>query len=235
MLTLWLATILAKAVLCAILWFKRQVRVYPYFVAWVTYQLVESGALLCMDRRGALYFYTYWITAAVDVLFKLAVLIELFHNVMQTELCERIIVRRFYALVVVLAAVSFALAFAFPSHYPVRLMAVINTADAGASLMLCLIFIAILIAARRERVYWLNRSLGIGYGLLLYLPLRALIDVIEMPARRALITRLNYAEMFAFLGTVLIWITFFVRPEIQPVQVPAAVLEQYAASLKRSV
>lgn len=234
MLTLWLAVSLLKFGLCVLLWRTRQDRVYKYFTWWITFDVAEGMALLFLWQFPALYFYTYWLTAVVDVLFKLAVLVELFHDVIQAELVERAVVLRFYALIVMLGAVSFALALAFPSHFPVRLMAVIHTADAGACLMLCLIFIAILVVAKREGVYWLNRSLGIGYGLLLYLPLRAAIDVIEMPARRALVARFNYAELFAYLGALLIWVRFFTRPEIQPVHVPAALLAQYAGSVKRS-
>jgi hypothetical protein len=226
--------IVAKAILCGLLWRKQQQRVYPFFVAFITFQVAESMALLPFARDSATYFYIYWVTAAVDVVLKLLVLTELFHDVYQAELLERVVVWRFYALLTILAAVSFALAFTFPSHYPVRMMAVIHTADAGACVMLSLGFVAILIGARIEGVYWLNRSLGIGFGLLLYLPLRALIDVLEMPARRVLITRLNFVEMTAFMGSVLIWTKFFVRPEIEPVKVPAAVLANYAASLKQS-
>lgn len=212
----------------------RQDRVYKYFTWWITFDVAEGMALLLLWQFPVVYFYTYWLTSVVDVLFKLAVLIELFHDVIQAELIERAVVLRFYALIVGLGAISFALAVAFPSHFPVQLMAVIHTADAGACLMLCLIFLAILILAKREGVYWLNRSLGIGYGLLLYLPIRAVIDVIELPARRALIARLNYAELVAYLGALLVWVRFFTRPEIQPVHVPADVLAQYAASVKQS-
>lgn len=234
MLTLWIITVFVEAALCGLLWGKQQQRVYPFFVWFISFQIAECAVLLMLRHDAFWYFYAYWIAAAVDVVLKLLVLIELFHNVYQTELLERVVIWRFYVLLGGLAALSFVLARTFPSRYPVRIMAVIHTADAGACLMLCLTFVAILIGARAEGVYWLNRSLGIGYGLLLYLPLRALIDVIEMPARRELITKLNYAELAAFLGALLIWLRFFIRPEVQLVKVSTAEIAAYANTLKRS-
>jgi heme exporter protein D len=234
LLILWFAIVLIEASLCGLLWMLRQQRVYPAFTYFISFQVAESFGLFALQGHDETYFYAYWISAAVDVVLKLALVIEIFHSVYQKQLIEREVIRRFYYLLTVIGLLSFALSFRFPSQYPVRLLAVIRTADTGASLALCVSFLAVVAGAWWDGLYWLRHACGIGYGLLLYLPLRLVIKVISLSADKRTIAVLNWVEMLAFLGTLLIWTRTFIMPEVVRATVSAEVLRQRVRELKQS-
>jgi hypothetical protein len=225
LLTLWFVLFLTESLLCFLLWVLRQHRSYPAFTYFITFQVIEAFALMTLyGHDDRLYFYAYWISAAVDVVLKLGLVVELFHAIHRSH--RRDAVARFYLLIAALGLFSFALSFRFPSSYPVRLMAVIRTADTGASLMLCLVFIALLLGAWWEGVKWLRRPAGIGYGLLLYLPARLLIKALTQSAGRNTVAVFNWLEMFLFLGALLVWLRTFVVPEVRLIRFSAETLRQ---------
>lgn len=234
MLIPWIFLVLLEVTLATLLWLLRQDRRYPAFTYYVSFQLVEALALIACYflRLDAAYFYTYWITFAVDVLLKLAVLIELFHRGFQTELMERYVVRRFYVVVGIVVLLSFFLSLRFPSLYPNRLMAMTRTADTWASLGLCAVFAAIVLGAMWEGVWWLNRPRGIALGLMLYLPLRLIARLAAHSADQRTVYWLNWVEVVAYLGAMLVWIRTFVVPEISRIKVSAEALRQYVRDLR---
>jgi hypothetical protein len=234
MLTLWITVLLFESVLCCLLWLLRIDRTYPAFTYFITFQIVESLSLFALRDDPAAFFYTFWMMTAADSIFKLGIVIELFHSVYRKDLIEREVVRRFYMLVVIIGMLSFALAFRFPSQYPVRLLAVIRTAELGANLTVCVAFVALLAGAWWEGLYWMNRARGIGYGLMLYLPLRVVIAAISSSAWRRTITVLNWVDLFGFLGAVLTWIVFFARPEVTRAKVSVAQLRNRIRELSQS-
>lgn len=234
MLTLWITVLLFESVLCWLLWLMRIDRTYPAFTYFITFQIIESVTLLGMRDYPATFFYAFWMMTAADSIFKLWIVIELFRSVYRSELISWHEVTRFYMLVTVIALLSFALAFRFPSQYPVRLMAVIRTAELGANLAVCVAFVALLAGAWWEGLYWMNRARGIGYGLMLYLPLRVVIAAISSSAWRRTITVLNWVDLFAFLGAVLTWIVFFARPEVTRAKVSVAQLRDRIRELSQS-
>lgn len=234
MLTLWSAVLLLESLLCCLLWMMRVDRHYPAFTYFITFQLVESFALLFMRDYPAVYFYTFWMMAAADSVFKLWIVMELFRSVFQRDLIELTEVIRFYMLIAIIGFLSFALAFRFPSQYPVRLMAVIRTAEVGANLTVCVAFVTLLVAAWWEGLYWLNHARGIAYGLMLYLPLRVIIAAISESAWRRTVAVLNWIDLFAFLGALLTWVTFFVKPEVIRAEVSTIEIRNRITAFRQS-
>lgn len=236
MLTVWFFLLLLESILTLLLWMTRADRSYPAFTCYVTFQVGEAFALQACYylHLGAAGFYVYWISFAVDVVLKLAVLIELFHRGLQTELIERQVVRRFYWTVGVVALVSLLLSRHFPSAYPNRAMAVARTADTWASLGLCLVFVAIVMGAFWQGVWWLNRPRGIALGLMLYLPFRLIARLAVHSAGRRTVYWLNWIELVSYLGTLLIWIRAFVVPEVHLIEVSAEELPKRVRELQTS-
>lgn len=223
--------VVCQVALALILLARRHYRTHGAFTIWIVFGAAELITLLWLPNPSAQYFYVYWCSAAADVVLKCAVVVELFRNVYQVDLAEASQVRRFYASFAVIALGSVALCFAYPDKSPVPMLRWIATADKGASLMLCICFVAVVIVSRG--LLWLNRDFGIGAGLVVYLPVKLTISMIVASKGKAITVGLNIVEMCAYLIALITWITFFVRPEITLVSVQLTDLQKYAAAVEQ--
>jgi hypothetical protein len=232
---LWYISTLFQIALLALLFVKRQDRVYPAFTIFIAISCSENVTLFLFRYSPAAYFYTYWVATGVCALLKCGVLVELFFKAFQPETMERGAIRRLYTVQGILVATSVAAAFIYPSDYPVRLMAIIRTADMGASLMLSLSVIALIVALRIEGMYCQRRTRAIALGLLLYLPLDAIVVAFKGHAWPDVIARIRWIEVVGFLGTLILWMRAFARPEVARMSVPVKALEQLASRAEKSL
>ena len=73
---LWVTIIIEDMILCFVLVIRRRVRSFPIFTALIALDVVRAVALIAIECVGttAVYFYTYWSLAVVDVALQLGVL-----------------------------------------------------------------------------------------------------------------------------------------------------------------
>lgn len=232
MTVLWFFSVAVHISLVVLLFAKRQFQRYPAFVSFIAISCSENVTCALLRHNPEAYFYAYWVGELLCACAKIWLLVELFQSACQTEIMEKVAIRRFYVVQAFLIGGSAALAVLFPSRYPVAMMAIIRTADTGASLALCLMLFAVLVTSHIEGTFWLRRTFGIGFGLLLYLPIKVAVVMLKGAHGPALISSIRWIEVGSFLGALILWTISFLRPEAGRTIASVEALERRASELE---
>ncbi len=145
-------------------------REYPYFFNYTLLQVVGDPILFVMNTRGyALYYFSYWLSAALSALVSFAVLYEIFQHAFRPYEALRdlgVILFRWSALVILLVAGMWAVT----SGHPAQEGSITNAillAERSVRLMQCgLVFFLLLFSeylgiSRRNLLF----GIALGFGL----------------------------------------------------------------------
>src|ERR1700704_4363248 len=86
---IWLAGIVLQVILVGILAFRKAWMRFPFFAAYASFSLFETGFTLAVAKNGMLYFYSYWICEAIATILGLAVVYEVFRGLFSSHAALR--------------------------------------------------------------------------------------------------------------------------------------------------
>lgn len=214
---LWAAGFLGHAALLLILVLRQRVRSYPFFSAYIFFQIV-STAVLFADYRllGARAYATlYWSGALLDFCLLSAVLVEVALHLLRPA--RRWIPDSLRAMTWLSAlGIALALVLTFwvhplhvhsPKEWQLR-------ANLFTSIVTCELFTVILLTSQRFGVYWRSHLMGLGAGLTVWALMCFAVEGMHAYwGSTAHFEALENARKFAYLSTLVFWIVTFWRAE----------------------
>ena len=183
---------------------------FPVFCWYSGYQVASDLYLLAANRLSySLYFYCYWITTAITVLFTFVLIDELFRIAFRNLTAIRNLgtyMFRWGAGLLMLAALANVLS--FPNNTRIGDTAdLILTGDRAARAMLCLLTLLLLLGARQLHIPVRSVLFGITLGFAVYMFGKVCLDTLALHHFRSphFLTRLNSA---VYLSACLLWLLY---------------------------
>ncbi len=217
---LWVITPCLQVWVLVFLRRRGLVRQFPFFYWYTIFQIVSDLYLLVAERLSyRLYFYSYWMGAAISVLFTFALIDELFGLAFRNLAAIRNLgsyIFRWGTGILLLAACINALSSSSDTRF-VGVSGTILLVDRTARAMLCLLALLLLLGARNLRIPVRSTLFGITLGFVIYMFSKVLLDTIAMLHFRNanVITR---ASGVVYLTSCLLWLLYTAYGEELPLR-----------------
>lgn len=223
----YVATPLLIVLLIQIIRF-RAFRLFPCFTAYVCLDIVIGIVRFLVHSHPSVYFIVYWISEAVDEIFEIAVLYEVYRAVFQG------LARTWWFPLIfpftLLAAIALLTGHIFFVPIPAshRLFELIITSELGVQLTEGLMFTVLVACVALLGLRWRQYAFGItaGFGL------NAAISLIAVTKISAFVTSpifvWGWIQIGAYSGAVLIWLWYFRKPQqkLEPLHVSEEFMER---------
>ena len=210
---LWAASFFLNATLVFVLILKRRYRTVPCFTVWIASYCVYSIVLFFAYRSGSkhAYFLLYWGTSFLDLLLQVAVVFEI----------AAIVLRRSGGWVEgarlrlgLLGATAPVIAFGMASFMMPAAETKLDAWDARASLfttvLICVLFSAVMLVSQQLGVSWRELALREGYGLTVWALVAFITDTLHAYWRTAEhFSALEHVRMAFYLGSLIYWTVVF--------------------------
>ena len=204
---LWAAGFLLNAALLLVLLLRRRFRTLPWFTAWMSFDVLFSGILFGLERANLHHAYTltYWSGAVIDLVFQVAVVVEIGRAVLRRN--GRWVERagRRFALMGAGSAVLAAAA-AFSVHPAARSALSLWTMRGTlfTAVLICLLFTAVIAASQQFGLGWRSYAMREGYGLTIWALTSFVTETLHgfFGSDRYFKT-LDYIEMVVWMGALL--------------------------------
>lgn len=216
-LVLWAAGFLGNAVLLFVLLYKRRFLVVPWFTAWIGVELLYNVAGFLVYRYGSkhLYAITYWSSNFLDVSFQVAVVLEIAFIVLRRSggWVEGARVR---LSLMGMTAPIVALGMAWFMHpaADTRLDAWAARASLFTTILIFLLFIAVVMASHQLGLGWRSYVMRESYGLVVWVAAAFMTDTLHAYWRTlGHFTGVENVRIAVFQAASLYWIVAFWLPE----------------------
>lgn len=218
---LWAAGLFGNAALLAILLLRSRNRVVPWFTGWVSFNLLFTIVLFATYRLATkqTYTYVYWSGAFVDLTLQVAIVLEIARYVFRRG--DRWVgdarARLFSAGVVAIVAGVLMAAMMKPITSS-KLAAWGARADLGCTVLITLLFTAVMVVSHQLGVSWRSLVLREGYGVAVWSVVSFITDTLYAYWRTAShFTFLDDIRIAVYLGALGYWAITFWLPESLPV------------------
>ncbi|MBW4046345.1 hypothetical protein [Acidipila rosea] len=218
---LWVAGFIGHALLATVLVSKGRWRQFPIFTSSAVFQVLLTAGLFVSYRQNykALYFWIFWLSSVLDLLFQLGIMYEIARAVLRpTGTWVRDASKAFLSWGLAGALVAVALSFAISPSASSAVQAWIIRANLFTSLLIAELFVAMMFSAHRLGLVWRNHVMGLGQGLGMWALVSLFVGIADSYFGWAQIYKIDYARTFAYLGALVYWtITFWLpEPERKP-------------------
>ena len=214
---LWAAGFICNAALLFVLFYKERVRTVPWFTAWISFGILYTVALFFAFRLGSKHLYAviYWSGAFLDLLLQLSVVLEIATCVFQrggrwVEGARR----RLGAVGLMGLVAAGVMAWQMTPAATSQLDASDSRASLFTTVVLCILFAAVLVVSQQVGVGWRTQVLREGYGLIAWALVAFVTDTLHAYWRTVEhFTELEHVRMVAYLGSLMYWMVVFWLPE----------------------
>ena len=162
---LWVAGLIALIALFVILLFRKRARSFPFFTAFIGFAAFVDVALSFAVRWQPVYFWLYWGGQIGEVILQVAVVVEIARQVFRPFGNWAYGTRSFWTGACTVSLVAAAgLTFAASPKAPSDAWAWVIKANFFSVMLICMISVAVLVAARRYGLGWRNHVMGLAQG-----------------------------------------------------------------------
>jgi hypothetical protein len=229
----WGAALLLHGVLAAVLLIKQEWRRFPLFVLYVVANFVLGVNCYVLWFAGSpfVYFVTYWTNEGVGLLLGLVVIYEIFNRLFAPYAAlKKLAAVVFQSAVVLLVVFGCLIVFLQPAHEPIAMVkALFALEEAGRVLEVGLVIFLFLFASAFG-LHWRQYVFGIVLGLGVFTAVELVAVTLRLQFGFGVHHIMSVARMLSFNCSLLIWIGYFLAPELatSPAQIPKrAQLEQW--------
>jgi hypothetical protein len=205
---LWLASPLFQVGVLTALFRRGLYKDYPYFLNYTILQVLSIAFLLSVQHSVYLYYYGYWISAAISLVISFAVLQEIFKEAFRPYEALRdlsVILFRWSLLVLVLVGGMWAIS-TMHSQGRGSITDIVLLADRSVRLMQCGLVFFLLLFSEYLGISRRHVLFGIALGFGLFASVNMLVATgMAHPGHGALLRRLNMA---AYDIAALIWLCY---------------------------
>ena len=212
--TLWITPIVIQSIIVMVMIWRRQVRVFPVFLAYTALVPTREILLLFLQKQREPYFRTYWVGEAVVVAISLGVIYEVIWHLIRPYFFLRRLALRFFWIVAVAALVLGLVMFTSSrlSYRPESRTEIIILADRSVRFLQACLLIVLILLMSRLALTWQHYALGIaaGFGVfaasdLALLELQAHLHLISYPT-------LALLNSTAYNVAAVVWAFYFLPP-----------------------
>jgi hypothetical protein len=229
---LWIGGIALQVLLAAILLAKEAWQKYPFFTAYIFFNLFETAATLSVYRvRGVyFYFYVFWICEAICIILGLAVVREIFTNIFAPHAALRKLATLIFRLAVVaLIVLAFGAIYEQSGNARSITNGVLLASEATRIVELGLIMFLFL-SSSAFGLHWRQNEFGIALGLGTCAAVE-LVNVTLMPHLSPATAQVfSLVRSLAYNCSLLIWLGYLLAPPERAtaaLNVPKAQLEKW--------
>jgi hypothetical protein len=210
---LWVASIALQILLAALLLAKRAWQKYPFFVAYILFNLFKTGAIFSVYGTGVVYFYTFWVCEAIGIVLGLAVVREIFTNIFSPHPALRKLAILIFR-VAVIALVFLACGAIYEQSVSARSIArVLMVATDGTRIIELGLIMFLFLSSSAFGLHWRQNEFGIALGLGTCAAVE-LVNVTLMthhsPAAEQIF---SMVRSFSFNFSLLVWLGYLLIPE----------------------
>lgn len=231
----WFAALLLQAVLVGVLLVKRMWVNFPVFVAYSTATLFATGLLYSLFLVGVshrlVYVIVYWLCEAAGLFLGLAVVCEIFNNLLSSyPALKKLATQVLRGAVLFLVVLGCVVAYIQPwgEHDPIRVpMMVVE--QAGRILEVGLLLFLFLFASAFG-LHWRQYVFGIALGLGIFVTVELVAITMRLQFGIAANSIFTVVRTISYNSSLFIWIAYILAPElaVNPAEVPKrAQLEQW--------
>jgi hypothetical protein len=227
---LWIGGIALQILLAGILLAKRAWQKYPFFTAYIFFNLFETAATFSVYQIRGAYFYAFWICEAICIVLGLAVVREIFTNIFSPHAAlRRLATLIFRVAVVVLILLACGAIYEQSGNARSIANGVLLASEATRIVELGLIMFLFL-SSSAFGLHWRQNEFGIALGLGTCAAVE-LVNVTLMPHLSPATAQVfSLVRSLAYSCSLLIWLGYLLAPPERPantVDVPKAQLEQW--------
>ena len=214
---LWAAGFLGNAALLFVLVYKRRYRTVPWFTTWITFGIVYTITLFAAFRVGTKHVYAvlYWSGAFLDLLLQLSVVLEIATYVFRRG--DRWVEGakgRFALMGLCAPLIAGVLAWQMKPAATSALDAWESRDSLFTTVVVCILFSAVMVVSQQVGVGWRDLVLREGYGLIAVALVAFITDTLHAYWRTIEhFSQLENLRMVAYLGTLVYWSVIFWLPE----------------------
>ncbi len=213
---LWISAPLLLLVIAAKMTVARLYRTYPAFFTYVVFHVLRFLALFYLNHRGTVkaYFVSYWVAEAIDIVLELAIIYELYADVLQPyegiRAVGSLLFRWAFVILVMVAVISAAAA---PGADASRTMAGILVLDRSAAVVKGGLLFLLFLFSSYFHLRWRPSAFGIGVGLALYISVA--LAAVAMRSQFPSFAGGTYSllKAAAYDCGLLIWVGYFLAKE----------------------
>ena len=228
---LWATDAVLNLALFVVLLYRRRYRVLPWFTAWIAFGSLFTLVLFVALRFGSQHLYAlcYWSGAVLDLLFQIAVVIEM----------GRIVLRRsgrwvegakgrFAAMALIGTAVAAVLAWSVKPAATDRFDVLAIRGNLFTAVLICILFTAVIAASQHFGLGWRTYVMREGYGLTIWALTGFAVEALHgyFGSVRHF-HALEHLRNFVYDGALLYWAIALWVPERQPRTRTPAERKQY--------
>jgi len=215
--------ILSLVLAVVVVMVRRQLhREFPFFFTYLLIVVVAEviRQILFRHRMITPYFYTYWITEAVEVLLGFLVLYEVFLIRLFPGFNITVIYRRLFPLIgIAVLAMTAWMFFSAPSKGPSKIVVIIG--ESTLALSFCQVafltfFCLLMLFMARE---WRRHEVGIAAGFGVYGAVKLIVTAERAKHYYASI-KVEQIHNVAYLIAVVIWLFYLSRSDPEPEETP---------------
>jgi len=219
-LVLWGAGFLGNAVLLFVLLYKRRFRLVPWFTTWIGVELLYNIAGFLVFRYGSkhLYAITYWSSNFLDVSLQIAVVLEIAAVVLRRNghWVEGARVR-LSLMGATAPLVALGMAWFMNPAAETRLDAWSARASLFTTILIFVLFIAVVMASYQLGLGWRSYAMRESYGLIVWVMVAFMTDTLHAYWRTlGHFTVLENIRIAVFQAASIYWIIAFWLPEPAP-------------------
>lgn len=214
---LWAAGFVLNAALVSVLLLKRRYRTVPWFTAWIGLECLETIALFLAYRFASKHAYAviYWTSDFLDVSLQAAVVLEIAATVLRRSgrwvAGARV---RLAAMGATAPIVALVMALLMHPAAETPLDAWAARASLFTTILVFLLFIAVVVASAQLGLGWRSYAMRESYGLVVWVVIAFLTDTLHSYWRTlGHFTLLENVRIAVFQLASVYWIVIFWLPE----------------------
>lgn len=227
---LWVSPHALLGVLAIVLFRHRLYLQFPFFLAYVLYEIAEFILLFALRSipavTGEQYAYAYSGTLLLSVALRFGVIDEVSQDLFRKSPLLKVVSRRFLRCATgLLLVMGVLLTIWAPGDSSVRFMSV-SVVNRGAAMVQCGLLLSLFLFARFIGLTWRRPTFGIALGLGALSSVDIAAHAVRAQFTSSWVPYLNLMITGAYLSCVLIWIGYLLVAESQPASL-AAVPPEY--------
>lgn len=230
----WFAAWLLQAMLVAVLLFKRMWGRFRFFFAYAATTFLAGTLLyaICLIRAPyRLYITVYWLTEAIGLFLGLAVVWEIFDNLLRPyPALRRLGIQVLRGAVLLLVVLGCVVAYRQPLGEQSRVQAALMVVEQAGRILEVGLLLSLFSFASAFGLHWRQYVFGIALGLGIFVTVELVAITMRVQFGGAANSVFNVIRTVSFNSSLFIWIAYILAPELaaQPVEAPKrAQLEQW--------
>lgn len=230
----WFAALLVQAMLVAVLFVKKLWKRFPFFVSYATANFLLTVGLYAVyvsPLSRHVYFNVYWLSECIGLFLGLAVVFEIFKNLLTPyPALRRLASQIFRAAVVLLILLGCILVYAQPVGEHSRIAAAFLMVEQAGRVLQVGLLVFLFLFASVFGLHWRQYVFGIALGLGIFVTVELVGVTMRTQFGIHANSIFNVIRTISFNSSMFIWIIYLLAPELatSPAEVPKrAQLEQW--------